>query len=183
MTAKVHIQPALLLVSILCFLSVSGGKSYAQNYIVCGKIHCFKNLALENIQITSKKTKQVTSSNADGTFSITCHKNDKLILLGQGFERITQKVTEGESPTIKLIFKGGSYALKKAIASEHVSKNELIFAVNNYSYYNNHTQLNLLEHNFSHKYHIKRKQVFTHNFTRHNIIYPDYYSNLNYKNY
>jgi hypothetical protein len=114
----------------------------AQRKNVYGNVFAFKNLALNNIQVTSVKSKNTTQTDSLGNFRIVCESEDKLELTGFGFQK---KVVKLEKPQnnikIKMIFKGGNKNIDLAIVNNHVSKENLensikLYPDQNFEYYN-----------------------------------------------
>ncbi|TXG37049.1 hypothetical protein [Seonamhaeicola maritimus] len=114
------------------------GTSYcmAQNHTVNGEIVAFKKYPLKNIKVTSKKTNVEVLSDADGKFSIVCNKNDQLSFYGGGFHSQRIKIKGEEYLFINLIVIQEEEAYKDVVKSEHMSKDELNYCVENLLDYN-----------------------------------------------
>ncbi|WP_346860494.1 hypothetical protein [uncultured Draconibacterium sp.] len=183
MHKKLHIRISLTLILIISLTLLFTHKINAQEQIVHGKVYAFKNLELVNIQVKSKKTKQEVITTSEGAFVISCSKKDKLIFCGSGFERTTHRISNAEEVSIKMIFKGGTTDIAKAVRGEHTSNEALVFAIDNYSNYNTYTEPYNSKSLFLQQHHSKQEQEFSYEFSQLNIFSPGYYSNINLKNY
>jgi hypothetical protein len=114
----------------------------AQRKNVYGTVFAFKNLALNNIQVTAAKTKNTTQTDSLGNFRIVCESEDKIEFTGFGFQK---KVIKLEKPQnnikVKLIFKDGNKNSALAVENGHVSKENLdksiaLYPDQNFEYYN-----------------------------------------------
>ena len=130
----------LLFISLLPIIFVS--HVHAQLITVEGKVHAFKDLPLNKIQVVAKKAKTEVFTDAEGKFKIQCENKDKLEFSGEGFLNESKKLEEGENEiTIKMIFKGGSKSQEAAISSSHVTEEQLkesmeLFPEYNFDFYN-----------------------------------------------
>jgi TonB-dependent starch-binding outer membrane protein SusC len=128
---------------IACFtLLISVFQVNAQNKNVYGNVFAFKGLALNNIQVSSAKSKTTTQTDSLGNFRIVCEMEDKLEFTGFGFQK---KVIKLEKPQnnikVKIIFKGGNKNVAVAVENGHVSKENLESSIEqypdqNFEYYN-----------------------------------------------
>lgn len=109
----------------------------SQNRTVKGHVYAFKELKLNNVNVTAKKSKQTTVTDIFGNFTIECAKKDKIVFEGEGFSMAAVKISKKDSLTVKLIFDGGASNEKRAIDSNHASKEELVYAIRHHSDYNN----------------------------------------------
>ena len=114
----------------------------AQRKNVYGSVYAFKNLTLNNIQVTSAKTKTTTQTDSLGNFRIVCESDDKIEFTGFGFQK---KVIKLEKPQnnirVKMIFKGGNKNIDLAVENSHVSEENLNNSIalhpdQNFEYYN-----------------------------------------------
>jgi iron complex outermembrane receptor protein len=128
---------------IVCFiLIISVFQVNAQRKNVYGNVFAFKNLVLNNIQVTTAKTKTTTQTDSLGNFRIVCESEDKIEFTGLGFQK---KVVKLEKPQnnikVKMIFKGGNKNMELAVENGHVSKENLkksieLYPDQNFEYYN-----------------------------------------------
>ncbi len=128
---------------IVCFtLLISVIQVNAQRKNVYGNVFAFKNLVLNNIQVTSSKTKNTTQTDSLGNFRIVCETEDKIEFTGFGFQK---KVVKPEKPQnnikVKLIFKDGNKNAALAVENGHVSMENLeksieLYPDQNFEYYN-----------------------------------------------
>lgn len=128
---KIH--TLLLCIVIIWFLSCA---CHAQTKTIKGNVNAFKNLELNKIQVQAKKSGNVVFTSANGSFEIECRVKDKLIFTGKGFERTSENISDYDSISVKMIFKGNPANRTKALCSSHVTKDEIDFAINQHSAYN-----------------------------------------------
>src|SRR5210317_918998 len=95
----------ILLFCFLCVFLYTANKSFAQDKVIQGKVFAFKNLELRNIKVSAQKSKEVVYTKSDGTFSIVCKNNDKLVFRGNGFQKTTQRVNHRNALEIRMLFK------------------------------------------------------------------------------
>jgi TonB-dependent SusC/RagA subfamily outer membrane receptor len=114
----------------------------AQRKNVYGTVYAFKNLALNNIQVTTAKTKNTTQTDSLGNFRIVCESEDKIEFTGFGFQKKIIKLEKPQNNVkVKLIFKGGNKNIALAVDNGHVSKENLdksiaLYPDQNFEYYN-----------------------------------------------
>ena len=128
---------------IVCFiLFITVLQVNAQRKNVYGNVFAFKNLVLNNIQVTSAKTKTTTQTDSLGNFRIVCESEDKIEFTGFGFQK---KVVKLEKPQnnikVKMIFKGGNKNIELTVENGHVTKENLeksieLYPDQNFEYYN-----------------------------------------------
>ena len=128
---------------LVCFtLFITVFEINAQRKNVYGTVFAFKNLALNNIQVTSAKTKTTTLTDSLGNFRIVCESEDKIEFTGFGFQKKVIKLEKPQNNVkVKMIFKGGNKNFALAVENGHVSKENLdkSFALHpdqNFEYYN-----------------------------------------------
>lgn len=90
----------LLLVCCLFKTDILNATAIIEPIVVTGKVTVWGDIPLENIKITSSKSKKEVFSNAKGEFSIEVQKKDKLRFSAEGF--VTQKYTV-KDPSITII--------------------------------------------------------------------------------
>ena len=98
----------------------------------------FKDLKLNNIEISAKKAKTAVKSDELGRFKIKCGPNDKIEFTGSGFNKLTYKVDLNQSGILnfKMIFKGGEKNMNLAVENGHVTKEDLEFSIKNHPHLN-----------------------------------------------
>jgi TonB-dependent SusC/RagA subfamily outer membrane receptor len=128
---------------VVCFtLLISVLQINAQRKNVYGNVYAFKNLALNNIKVSSAKSKTTTQTDSLGNFRIVCEMEDKLEFTGFGFQKKVIKLEKQQNNTnVKLIFKGGNKNIDLAVENGHVSKENLessieLYPDQNFEYYN-----------------------------------------------
>lgn len=110
---------------------------YGQNRTINGNVFAFKDLPLNNIKVSAKKTKATVLSDSLGNFKIDCAKNDKLTFIGNGFNKLTMKAKKNGSMKVKMVLRKGGKNEKMAIQNNHVTKDELSNSIAHYADYNN----------------------------------------------
>ncbi len=87
----------LVFVSFLLIIVLVSETSFAQNKktVINGKITSFEeSLPLEGVSIAVKKGKNITGSQADGTFTLEVSNEDKVLVITlQGYEKQEVKLT------------------------------------------------------------------------------------------
>jgi iron complex outermembrane receptor protein len=128
---------------IVCFtLLISVFQVNAQRKNVYGNVFAFKNLVLNNIQVTTAKTKTTTQTDSLGNFRIVCESEDKIEFTGLGFQKKVVKLEKTQNNIkVKMIFKGGNKNMELAAENGHVSKENLeksieLYPDQNFEYYN-----------------------------------------------
>lgn len=128
---------------VVCFtLLISVFQVNAQRKNVYGTVFAFKDLALNNIQVSTSKSKTTTQTDSLGNFRIVCEMEDKLEFTGFGFQKKVIKLEKPQSNVkVKMIFKGGNKNIAVAVDNGHVSKENLessieLYPDQNFEYYN-----------------------------------------------
>jgi len=127
---------------IVCLtLLISAFQVNAQKKNVYGTVSAFKDLVLNNIQVTSAKTKNTTQTDSLGHFRIVCESEDKIEFTGFGFQKKVVKLEKQQNKIkVKMIFKGGNKNIALAFENGHVSKENLeksieLYPDQNFEYY------------------------------------------------
>lgn len=134
-------KPNQLTVTLL-LLFLSGG--LMAQFDFTGKVIAFSQLPLNKVLITSESGKQATSD-IMGNFTIKIRKKDKLTFSAEGFDILAENVSRNSNETVfNLIFLEGERNEKLAIENQHISKENLTYALENlqnstnkYAKYNN----------------------------------------------
>lgn len=113
---------------LLFFVSNSG---FGQDHVVKGKVLAFKKYPLNNIEVSSKKMKTEVFTDADGHFSIVCSKNSQLTFSAPGFYTQKIKINDEEYIAVNLIVIEQEAANKDVVKGEHMTKDQLDYALEN----------------------------------------------------
>ena len=121
-----------------CVMSV-----YAQNEF-SGKVVAFNEIGLNKVEIYTESGQRATSD-MFGNFNIQIKRKEKITFEAKGFEKLTSTVSRTSDETIfNLVFLGGERNEELAVNNEHISKEKLIYALENlqnqtskYAKYNN----------------------------------------------
>ncbi len=130
-----------ILITLISVLYLSF-QTNAQQKIVYGNVYAFKNLPLNNIQVSASKTKNIEMTDSLGNFRIICEPTDKLQFNGEGFNKVSRKLERDEKTIkVKMIFKGGDKNMALAVENNHVNKEDLEYSIQNhpdqnFEYYN-----------------------------------------------
>ncbi len=124
--------------SLFIILFTIGINGIAQEKLVYGRVFAFKELKLNNIEISAKKAKTTVTTDSLGRFKINCKTNDKLEFTGNGFNKLSYKLDPVQTGILnfKMIFKGGEKNFNLAVESGHVSKENLEFSIKNHPHLN-----------------------------------------------
>ena len=124
----------LILVSTI-FISIS---AQAQTRVVNGKITAYNSFPVMNVEVTSKKAKATTVSDALGNFAIVCNEKDMIMIKPKAFRPVTKKVS-GVEDTLKinLVFIDTKKNRELALSSGYLTETNLNYAVSNLAEENN----------------------------------------------
>ncbi|QCX40238.1 hypothetical protein FF125_17950 [Aureibaculum algae] len=125
------------IVFLLIILFNSSTICLSQSKTVHGKVYAFKNLALQNIKVVSKKSKLSVLTDSLGNYTINCKSKDRLIFLGAGFEKVIKRVNNKDTINIKMVLKEDDKSIAEAKEFGHVSESNLSYSLANYAEYNN----------------------------------------------
>ena len=124
-------------ICIVLVVIVSATYAKSQTKVVSGTVTAFKDLCLKNIQVSTKNTKASVSTDSMGRYTIVCAKKDRLTFKGYGFQQVMRKTNNKDVINVKMLFKEGVNNEEIAVGYGHISKENLTFAINNLSEYNN----------------------------------------------
>lgn len=126
---------------ILCFTCMMS--VYAQHEFA-GKVVAFNEVGLNKVEIYTESG-QTAISDMFGNFSIQIKRKEKITFEAKGFEKLTSTVSRTSDETVfNLVFLEGERNEDLAVNNEHISKEKLIYALENlqnqtskYAKYNN----------------------------------------------
>ncbi len=103
--------------------------SSAQNKVVHGTVSLFDTIAVENAEVTTKKTDNRVFTDSLGRFTIECRAKDKLGIKATGFKTKTVAVKGAkDSLEIKLEIQGGESELSLAVSEGHLRADSIDLA-------------------------------------------------------
>jgi TonB-dependent SusC/RagA subfamily outer membrane receptor len=110
----------------------------AQTRVVNGKLTAYNAFPVMNVEISSKKAKATTVSDAQGNFSIVCLEKDIIMVKPKAFRRVNKKVSgEEDSLKINLVFVDSKKNRELVISNGYLSETNLNYAVSNLAEENN----------------------------------------------
>ena len=110
----------------------------AQTRVVNGKITAYNSFPVMNVEVSSKKAKATTISDAHGNFSIVCMEKDIIMIKPKAFRPVTEKVSGIiDSLKINLVFIDTKKNRELAISSGYLTETNLNYAVSNLAEENN----------------------------------------------
>ncbi|KPL12441.1 MAG: hypothetical protein AMS26_17740 [Bacteroides sp. SM23_62] len=100
---------------------------------VKGTVTAFNNYYVNNVEVTSRKTRSKAYTDSLGRFEILSSKEDVLIFKANGFEKNRREVTADEDEiSVNMILVPGEKNEKKAVAHGHINEQDLAHAVEYY---------------------------------------------------
>lgn len=124
---------ALIAIIILIASSVN-----AQTRVVNGTLTAFDTYAVKNVEVTSKKARATTTTDAFGNFSIVCLENDVIKVKPKAFKAVQKKVQKDtESVCMNLEFIDSEANRELAVGYGYLAKEDLNYAVSHLENNNN----------------------------------------------
>lgn len=127
---------------ILFLLIITSIASYinGQNITVVGKVHAFKNLPLNKIEVIAKKAKSKALTDSQGNFRIICNSRDKLEFTGNGFQKTTFLINSNSSNVnsiwVKMLFIDREKNQIASVKNGHITQEKLLNSIQSYPEYN-----------------------------------------------
>lgn len=122
----------------LFLLLITSLSIHAQNdNAVCGKVTAFNKYPIKGAKVVAKKSKAATSTDENGKYCVIVKPNDKISFKADGFDPALKKVTKGKELNTNLVFKEGKKNVDLAVGYGYMSREDLLYAVNNLSDENN----------------------------------------------
>jgi len=116
---------ALIAIIILIASSV-----HAQTRVVNGTLTAFDTYPVKNVEVSSKKAKATTTTDAFGNFSIVCLENDVIKVKPKAFKAVQKKVQKDtESVCMNLQFIDSDANRQVAVGYGYISKKDLTFGI------------------------------------------------------
>jgi TonB-dependent SusC/RagA subfamily outer membrane receptor len=112
--------------------------SSAQTRTVHGHLTAFRNFAVYNMEVKSKKSKDVVRSDSTGWFQLQVERKDVILIRDKVFEPVTCRVNEKmDTIHLNLIFIDSEKNRKVATGFGYLKKDDLGFAMNHLHHQNN----------------------------------------------
>ena len=119
--------------AILILLVIPGSAIRAQETkIISGRITTFGVIPLNNVKITTSKSKTVAYSDDSGLFSITCLEKDIVKVSAAGFDTKRFKAKKIDSLNVDLVYSNNENSYNKATGNGHINENILKDAMTKY---------------------------------------------------
>lgn len=128
---KINLLLAFILLPIL-------GMAQNQNYVVKGVVTAYNHYPLKDVVVKTKKSKITTTTNEKGEFILKMDNKDQVVIEAEGFRKFSKKIEESKMDLkVNLIFLGREKNFRKAVSNGYIHKEDLAYAVDNYSAENN----------------------------------------------
>jgi len=112
--------------------------SKAQLTQIEGTVYAFNKYPLKNVNITAKKTRETTQTDANGRFVIEVDNKDQIILQADAFEKFIYRPKKGQtSMRVNLIFDDKKKNKEIAIQGGYISREHLEYGLRNLANENN----------------------------------------------
>lgn len=121
-----------LLKSLLIILIISQGSVLVSGQdlvTISGQVVTFDKYPLNNAEITTRKTDNKVFTDSLGFFSIECHKNDRVYIDAQGFDKERIRVKKYNNEKINLIYSNQENSFSKATKNDIISEEVLQKAI------------------------------------------------------
>ncbi len=131
--------------ALIMFLLITSLSVLSQERIVYGRVTAFGTYGLNKVEVKAKKSGEEALSEEDGTYSIVCSGDDKLIFEAKGFFRRLLKVGQyasGDSVNVNLLLKSGEKNISVATGYGHIEKDKLTHAIENVESENDFSEYN-----------------------------------------
>ena len=124
-------------IPIACLLSLSVWLE-AQTRTVHGRLTAFRNFAVYDMEVKSKKAKDVVRSDSSGWFHIQCERRDILKIHSKVFEPVDYRVNEKtDTIHLNLTFIDNRKNREVATGYGYLKEDDLSFAMNHLRHQNN----------------------------------------------
>jgi TonB-dependent SusC/RagA subfamily outer membrane receptor len=105
---------------------------------VHGRLTAFRNLAVYNLEVKSKKAKNVTLTDSTGWFQLQCERKDVILIRSKVFEPVSYRLNERtDTIELNLIFIDTENNRQVATGFGYLKEDELGFAMNHLRHQNN----------------------------------------------
>ena len=104
--------------------------AFTQSRVVHGKLTAFNTYPVQNVEITTKKSKASITTDSLGRFSIECHENDVIKIKPKTFQTVNKKVRKKtEDLVINLLFIDSRENREQAVEYGYLNEEDLTYAV------------------------------------------------------
>lgn len=110
----------------------------AQTKVVTGQLTAFNQYPVANLEVSSKKAKSTTTTDAQGKFELSCKEKDIIIIKDPVFQTISRRVGNDDGAfAINLIYKDSPKNMELATSLGYISQKDLDYAIKNLQHENN----------------------------------------------
>ena len=118
---------------ILMLILINGSAIWAQeSKIIKGRVTTFGVIPLNNVEISTSKSKEVAHSDYTGSFTINCIDKDVIKVTASGFDIKKVKAKKLDSLIIDLVYSNTELSFNDAIENGHISRAVLEQAIAKY---------------------------------------------------
>lgn len=121
----------------LCLVIVSGSISASGQKTITGQVTAFNKYTLKNVEVESKKSKQLVKTDSLGIYSIDVSDKDKIQFKADGFYSIVFKTDEEDTLNVNLIYIDNKKSFDDVIKNNVLTEAELSEALEKYMDENN----------------------------------------------
>ncbi len=116
--------------ALIAMMIIIASMVHSQTRVVNGKLTAFNTFPVQNVEITSKKAKATTKTDAFGQFSIVCLENDIIRVNAKTFKKTQKRVNaDVESISMNLQFVDSEANREMAIGYAYMSQKDLNYGV------------------------------------------------------
>ena len=124
--------------ALIAIILIFASNLHSQTRVVHGKITSFEYFPVMNVEITSKKARATTMTDAFGQFSIVCQENDVIKVKSKTFKKVQKRVhADTESIQMDLQFIDTEANRQMAVGYGYMSKAALNYSISHLEQENN----------------------------------------------
>jgi TonB-dependent SusC/RagA subfamily outer membrane receptor len=123
------------MVIFLLFLPYS--MAFPQQGPFCGTVVTYNTYPVNQAKVTNKSTRATTQTNVNGRFCIAGNSGDVITVEAEGFRSARLTIGDPDSIRINLVFRGGRKFREMATGNDHISYEDLTYAMNHLEQENN----------------------------------------------
>lgn len=125
-----------IIITTFLLLLFIGLKAEAQHSL-SGKVTGFNKFPLNGVEVTTKKSKQSTKTDAAGNYQIDVASKDKISFEADGFYSTVLKTKDEDSINVNLIFKNSKNSAEMVVEKNILSQQDMTEALEKYIDQNN----------------------------------------------
>jgi len=124
---------AFIILSLLLSLP-----AFSQTRVVRGKLTAFNQYPVQNVEVTSKKTKSAVRTDTQGQFELVCDEKDMIVIKNKVFLPYSTKVTpKDDYIQTNLVFKDSKKNRELVTSLGYMNPDHLSYALEHLSHENN----------------------------------------------